>query len=68
MTTRIFEHSSHRPNQCFDGCSRGSALLGKGLGGYVETLVRGGDIQYSLETEWIAFLMPSLELWDLWCF
>lgn len=32
-------------------------LLGKGLGGYVETLVRDGAIQYSYEVQWIAFLM-----------
>jgi len=32
-------------------------LLGKGLGGYVEGLVRDGAIQYSYEVQWVAFLM-----------
>lgn len=32
-------------------------LLGKGLGGYVEKLVRGGDLHHSYEVQWIAFLM-----------
>lgn len=32
-------------------------VLGKGLGGYVETLVRDGMIQYSYEVQWVAFLM-----------
>lgn len=32
-------------------------LLGKGLGGYVENLVRDGIIQYSYEVQWVAFLM-----------
>lgn len=32
-------------------------ILGRGLGGYVETLVRDGAIQYSYEVQWVAFLM-----------
>lgn len=32
-------------------------ILGKGLGGYVEGLVRDGAIQYSYEVQWVAFLM-----------
>lgn len=32
-------------------------LLGKGMGGYVESLVRDGMIQYSYEVQWVAFLM-----------
>lgn len=32
-------------------------ILGKGLGGYVENLVRDGAIQYSYEVQWVAFLM-----------
>lgn len=32
-------------------------ILGKGMGGYVETLIRDGAIQYSYEVQWVAFLM-----------
>lgn len=32
-------------------------ILGKGMGGYVENLVRDGMIQYSYEVQWVAFLM-----------
>ncbi len=32
-------------------------ILGRGMGGYVETLVRDGAIQYSYEVQWVAFLM-----------
>lgn len=32
-------------------------ILGRGLGGYVENLVRDGIIQYSYEVQWVAFLM-----------
>lgn len=32
-------------------------ILGKGLGGYTERLIRGGDIHHSYEVQWVAFLM-----------
>lgn len=32
-------------------------VLGKGLGGYVEGLVRDGAIQHSYEVQWVAFMM-----------
>ena len=32
-------------------------LLGRGMGGYAEKLVRGGDLFHSYEVQWVAFLM-----------
>lgn len=32
-------------------------FLGRGVGGYAENLVRGGDLQHSYEVQWVAFLM-----------
>ena len=38
-------------------------ILGRGLGGYVENLVRDGIIQYSYEVQWVAFLMQFGLTW-----
>lgn len=32
-------------------------ILGRGVGGYAEKLVRGGDLHHSYEVQWVAFLM-----------